>query len=343
MNNSLTMQTKKTSQNRVAAFDILRILACLMIVAMHAPLPGGEEDGLFISSLSYLTAPGIGLFFMISGALLLPVNETGIVFLRRRSTKIAIPTIIWTLLYLLFKVHFKGDSLTLRALLSVPFSAQGTPVFWFIYTLLGLYLLAPVLSHWLRVASRRELEFYLLLWVVSLGYPVLKFIADINTSHTGILYYFTGYAGYFLLGYYLKTYPDRIAFRWVIPAMLVALVVPIFCKLKDVQVDFYDLFWYLSIFVAVQCVFWWKLICCASARFEGRAFPILTAISKRTFGIYLVHIFIMRYLLWNWDFIVNLHPFWLQTLVIVVLTFAGSLAVSYLISLLPFSKYLVGT
>lgn len=33
------------------------------------------EDGIFLSSLSYLTAPGVGLFFMISGALLLPVKS----------------------------------------------------------------------------------------------------------------------------------------------------------------------------------------------------------------------------------------------------------------------------
>ena len=57
------------------SLDILRILACMMIVTMHSPLPGGIEDGIFLSSLSYLTAPGVGLFFMISGALLLTVKS----------------------------------------------------------------------------------------------------------------------------------------------------------------------------------------------------------------------------------------------------------------------------
>ena len=146
---------------RIFQYDILRILACLMIVAMHSPMSGNECDGIFLSSLSYLTAPGIGLFFMVSGALLLPVKENTRLFIKKRFTKIAIPTFLWTVFYLCCNVWLKNEPLTLRAVLSIPFSAQGNPVLWFIYTLLGLYLLAPILSRWLAICSRRELEFYL--------------------------------------------------------------------------------------------------------------------------------------------------------------------------------------
>lgn len=328
---------------RILYFDLLRILACLMILAMHAPLTGSESDGFFLSSLSYLTAPGIGLFFMVSGALLLPVKESTRLFIKKRFTKIAIPTIVWTIFYLCCNVWLKNEPLTLRTVLSIPLSAQGNPVLWFIYTLLGLYLLAPIISRWLAVVGRKELEFYLCLWIISLFYPILLLIVNVNTSTTGILYYFSGYLGYFVLGYYCRTYPERLSFRWLLPAMVIAIAIPVACKLLHVEIDFYSLFWYLSIFVALQCVFWWKVIGCVSTMWlNGKEFSVLAEVSKLTFGIYLVHIFFMRYVLWHCDFILNIQPYILQTFVIIALTFVCSFLFCWFISILPFSTYLIG-
>ena len=46
----------------------------MMVVLMHSPVPSGQGSGIFLSTLSYLTMPCIGIFFSISGALLLPVS-----------------------------------------------------------------------------------------------------------------------------------------------------------------------------------------------------------------------------------------------------------------------------
>lgn len=59
-------------KERDLSLDIIRIIACVMVVIMHSPMPSSRANGLFLSSLSYFTAPCIGLFFMVSGALLLP-------------------------------------------------------------------------------------------------------------------------------------------------------------------------------------------------------------------------------------------------------------------------------
>lgn len=323
--------------------NLLRILACLMVIFMHAPLPSEQANGLFLSSLSYFTAPCIGLFFMVSGYLLLPIKQDAGSFLRKRLGKVIGPTLFWSIFYI--AVNFiKGDcqGSLMKELISIPFSAQGNPVLWFMYTLIGLYLLAPIISRWIKSATRKEMEFYLGLWGISLCYPILSSFLSINQGTTGILYYFTGYAGYFILGSYLKKYPERISFKCIIPLMGIAILAPIICKIAQINVNFYEVFWYLSIFVVIQCVFWFYLITKIPLKFSNQVETMLTRISNLSFGIYLIHIFIMRYVLWECDFIQNMDSYILQTVTIAVLTFVLSTITCYLISCLPFAAYLIG-
>ena len=207
-------------------YDILRIFACFLIICMHSPLPSGSASGIFLSSLSYLTAPGLCMFFVLSGALLLPIKQDTFAFLKKRLGKVVMPTLCFTLFYLAIEVADSGNVDWVRRLVSIPFSNQGHGVLWFMYTLIGLYLLSPMLSRWLEGASKREVEFYLLLWCVTLCYPVVSLFAEVNTSNTGILYYFQGYAGYFLLGYYLKTYPQTVTWKRLSIPLTVSILPP---------------------------------------------------------------------------------------------------------------------
>lgn len=59
-------------KQRDLSLDIIRLLACAMVVVMHSPIPTDSANGIILSTISYLTTPCIGLFFMVSGALLLP-------------------------------------------------------------------------------------------------------------------------------------------------------------------------------------------------------------------------------------------------------------------------------
>ena len=123
---------------RIKSYDILRTLACLMIVAMHSPLAGdtASSNSMFLTTLSYLTAPGIGLFFILSGALLLPVKEETSLFLRKRLGKVIWPTVFWSFFYLLAEYLLNGQSLSIRKFASILFSAQGHGILWFMYTLI---------------------------------------------------------------------------------------------------------------------------------------------------------------------------------------------------------------
>lgn len=64
-------------KHRTTYLDIIRIVACVMVITMHAPFlgKGALAHGSFLVLSSYLTSPCVPLFFMVSGALLLPCKE----------------------------------------------------------------------------------------------------------------------------------------------------------------------------------------------------------------------------------------------------------------------------
>ena len=63
--------------------DILRVIAISMIVLMHSPIPD-SAPGFVLSGISYFTASGLVLFFVISGTLLLDNRLGSRDFLKRR-------------------------------------------------------------------------------------------------------------------------------------------------------------------------------------------------------------------------------------------------------------------
>lgn len=283
---------------RILYLDILRIIACVMIVFMHSQRAGMDIPAWFLSGSSYVTAAGIGLFFMISGALILGKAKSlsegkeldTISFLKHRLLKIAIPLAFWSLLY--------------WALSSIESSGLG--VMWFLWTIGGLYLLSPILIRWLQHAPLREVELYLCVWAVSLLYPFIKLIMPVDEGDTSWIYYFHGYAGYFVLGYYLANAPmERLrSCRWAFVALfsVFTLFAPCAVLFLGFEVDFYSLFWYLSLPVALQCVAWFV----SFRKLEPQLSQLSTTQSSRisklsamTFGIYLSHILVLRIGLWN--------------------------------------------
>jgi surface polysaccharide O-acyltransferase-like enzyme len=308
---------------------------------MHAPMPTGKANGIILSTISYFTAPGLCLFFVISGSLLLPIKTDTTTFLKKRLGKVIMPTLVFTILYI-FINYITGESQNiLRTICSIPFSAQGHGVLWFMYTLIGLYLASPIISKWLDSATKAEIEFYLLLWIISLCYPILKLFVDINESNTGIIYYFSGYIGYFVLGYYLKKYPESITLKKLIIPDIIAIIAPIVLKLMNIEIDFYSMFWYLSIFVALLCTTIYVLINKVKIK-NDKLIGIFQSISDMSFGIYLIHIAIMRLFVWKLDFIININNYIVQWIMVVGLTFIISYSIAYVISLLPFGDYIIG-
>lgn len=327
-------------KQRILYLDFLRIIACVMIVFMHSQRSNMNIPGWFLSGSSYITAAGIGLFFMISGALILGKAKTlsegkeleSFSFLKHRLVKIVVPLLFWSLLYSLLS-HI---------------DASGLGVMWFLWTIGGLYLLSPILLRWLQHASLREVELYLGIWIISLLYPFIKLFMPIGEGDTSWIYYFHGYVGYFILGHYLFSVPmERIRkVRWVLLLLifLFSLCAPCIVLLSGIEVDFYALFWYLGLPVALQCVAWFLGFRVLEGKLSSMVAPHtskITKISALTFGIYLSHILVLRIGLWNVSILSEISgiPYMIVTALATILL-SGLL--TKLIYLIPGGKLIVG-
>lgn len=311
---------------------------------MHSPIPGDMalENGAFLTSMSYLTSPCVPLFFMVSGALLL--KDTGketstIIWLKKRFGKVVVPTIVISVCYIL--LYYSPESWT-KGVLSIPFSAQGHGVMWFMYALIGLYLITPIIKPWINKASKKEICIYLMVWGITLLFPYLGLFVGINTSNTGSFYYLSGYVGYFVLGYYLTKWTLGKMELIVLGVITIAILpLPLLNKVLGWGLDFYSAFWYLSAPVCVMAIAWF---CTIYRLFDGmeKTYPTVVTISNLSFGIYLVHIFIMRNILWNLDIIKEINNYYIQTGVVFVGTIVSSILVCWGISLLPGGQYIIG-
>lgn len=339
----MTTTDCRPHKERTYYLDIIRILACAMVVLMHSPIPTTEANSLFLVTTSYLTAPCIGLFFMTSGALILPVRTDIKSFMKRRLTKVLYPTVVWSLFFI-FISSDTWATVSLR-ILSMPFSSQGNAVMWFMYTIIGLYLISPILTGLIERYGDKGVRFYLAIWLLTTCFPIISPFLMVGTGNTSIFYYMSGYAGYYLMGYYLGHRQDKFNRKLILLLLSISLAVPIVCFVSNLTVDFYSLFWYLSIFVVMMafCIFKTaKGAIPTLQKTDNRFKKAIALISNLSFGIYLVHLFIIRDWLWNVDFIRNIGNYPLQSFTIFIAGFILSVLFSYLVCLTPLGKYVIG-
>lgn len=325
--------------------DIVRIVACLMVILMHSPMPNMELSGIIAVGNTMITMPCIGLFFIVSGYLLLPVKTSMKDFLTKRLGKVVWPTLVFTLFYIIVNTICDGGDIKsiLKQIASIPFGAQGNGVLWFMYTLMGLYLIAPIITPFIEKATRKELEFIIGLWAITLLWPYLMIVLSVNTGIDSILHSFSGYAGYFILGFYLKKYPIRINTF----AALLLIVMPFFLyigfKKMGIELGFEEGFSYLSLPIALMTLSVFLLLqkYVRTNKLSLTVRNVISDFSNCSFGIYLLHIFVMRRIIWNMD-IIRFTPPSRAIILIFFLTTILSWAISHMLSRTLIGKFIIG-
>lgn len=332
-------------EQRLYWIDAIRSFACICVITTHAPIPSSGDGEWIIAISNYFSVCGASiLFFMISGALVLFKERQFVPFIKTRLSRIAIPMLIWSIVSLL--ISFCQNEISSKEMIEsicmIPFVPQvGT--YWFIYVVFGIYLLTPFISSWLSHASKKDVEFYLVIWSLTLLLPYVKLtfpqMEAMTKMHSGYLFPFNGYLGFAILGFYLRKWCNiQNLKKWHILVVIALIVLPAFLY-KCPSIPHNVIQNRLSINVAALSVCYFLII--KHLRFSDRVNRFLYDFAQHSFGIYLIQMIIMRRILWPILAPLSIH-YAFQIPLIVVLTASISYLVVHLISKFPFSKYIVG-
>lgn len=342
----------KGKKPRLYYIDNLRVIACFLVLLTHSTMSATdpEKEGFWIFGLSFIGSPSSELFLALSGTVLLPVRSGFIQFYKRRFIKLLPPLIIWSILGVLLYSQTRDWPMdkVFDMIVRIPLQ-PAISVYWFVYAMAGLYLLAPFISPWLHQASRRQIEFFLALWGINMIFPWILFFFpnfvqnfSVNGNYYWTLSYFGGFLGYWLLGYYLKKYPIQIGFnaKWLF-LLCGTIAYPIAIYAIKVKVGTTELLLdNLQIGSALLVSFLYTVM--QNLHFHKRVQSIFTNIAKYSFCIYLTHIYIARELYWGLFNGSSIHIF-PRSFLIALMTLITGYVLTFLLTLIPKGKYITGT
>ena len=172
-------------KERIAFVDYIRVIACLLVMVVHAseqfynmgPVSQvvNEDNRLWVSVYDgFFGRISVPLFMIVSAFLLVPMKQgmTMSQFYHRRFLRILPPFACFLVLYALLPATWGGLTWdgAIEQLKMVPFNFPlwGGHL-WFMYPLISIYLIIPVVSPWLEKVVReggKRLHFHDLRFVV---------------------------------------------------------------------------------------------------------------------------------------------------------------------------------
>lgn len=223
--------SKTVTGGRLAYADLLRAVAMLAVIIVHLAgsqlgnVPVGSAEFHVLNAYDGLTHWCVPVFIMLSGMFLLDpkhsLSSSKLFF--GHILRMLVALVVWGTAYaLVTQVSAAGLSwASIKAALWQVLQGKTHFHLWFLYMIVGLYLITPILRAFVRGASRADFHwFFLLCFVFANLLPTLLRLRPSQTVSLWVnnlnLHLVLGYVGYYVLGYYLKTYTISRAAEYLI-------------------------------------------------------------------------------------------------------------------------------
>lgn len=335
-------------KKRIYYLDFLRSFAIVMVLILHSISGYIVQPGLFETKswygylfLNAFARTGVPIFFMLSGCLLLSSDRTESIkaFYKKSLVHIGIPLVAWNVIYFIINGIKGHNHFDVRVLLSDFINCGSEYHLWYLYTLIGIYLLAPFLKILVNHCSEKQL--ILLLFLMMLCPTIRPFINLITPMYIYLFEpLFNGYITCFLMGYILSKmkcdYKTVIGFAVAGVLGLAGSVILNHLHSSNEAIDLvvnygYSL-WHYALAAAI--------FVCARFAFEKKTSSgrIASALSKYSFGIYLVHVAVIDLI--ERFIMIDASPM-LSSIYIFAITLTGSLLISIVLNKIKYVKKIV--
>jgi surface polysaccharide O-acyltransferase-like enzyme len=331
--------------------DLCRISAIFGVILIHVSatpfcLYGKISQAAWLSAnlLDSVARCSVPLFIMLSGALLLKPEAKPITILQiaYRIRKVFIPLLSWSILYIYDSSHNLGISISFLDIFSAPTKYH----LWFVYMIIGIYVLLPILqSIYLSIYNQTSIQIYLFVaWIITSCVPIYYNITLVSSLKLGGI---LNFSGYFLIGafiasnnrYKFPTYVWAIAYATGIG---ITFLITLQLSIKE-NTFVQTAYAYMSPNVALSSVS--AFILFRRISINHHVAPWLLWLSDKTFIIYFVHIAVF-YNIYNTNIFIQFDktvPTFISILTLSILIFITSLMIAIFIRrFVPHSRFLFG-
>ena len=296
--------------------DLIRTVAIILVILLHASIepnpnvnlmsPEGVQLWWTSNIYDSISRTAVPLFIMLTGALLLQptkVEEPLRVFFKKRWNRIGIPVLFWGAIFFVWDFTVKGQALTvvsvLQGILAGPYIH-----FWYLYVLIGLYLVTPLLRVVVAHAEWKVIRYFLLIWFVGTGIiSLLTLSTDISSQAVWFrdaVFVLTGFIGYYILGAYVVKLCFRSSILYIgLILSTVWTIVGTYLLIGNLGESYGQFFLNATSFsVIIASVTLFLLLAAIPNQTVEIKFPrgsrALKVISENTLPIYLFHIIILE-------------------------------------------------
>lgn len=304
-----------TKKGRIFYLDFIRVLAIFLVIFIHVSaidtaLHIGTTQWHIAKILNYFAHVSVPLFFMISGALLLNSEKTESLSYtwKKRIPHVVIPFIAWSFLatYFVGLYSHSFDMTGITKMYAVFLYQPVSPTLWFMYPLIGLYILSPVLRTLVKNASTKILTYLVAIWLVTNSLmPTLSNLLPKDISHAldfnpaANFYLIGGFVGYFILGYLITRIDVTKINVWLLLVVLIlsGFAGNNFANRFPKSMDMWNQYYVTSIFILLMSVAAYILLQKWGQHVTSKKVTkVFSFFSPLVFGIYLIHNILILYL-----------------------------------------------